>query len=80
MYGNWAHWLAGLVVMALLAANSVVAQASTPVLAGYRDFNYGTTVNSTPTGEKKRCAKVNGFTNGIYRYTFCVVASGHVNC
>jgi hypothetical protein len=33
-------------------AGSLLAQASQPVEAGFRDFNFGTTVSATPTGEK----------------------------
>jgi len=45
-------------VVLLLVAGSLpgigvsTARASTPVTAGYRDFSYGTTGNSAPTGEK----------------------------
>ena len=41
-------WMVGL----LLTWTRVGAQSSTPVGVGYRDFSYGNTVISTPTGEK----------------------------
>jgi len=42
-----------LVGVKLLLTNSIpVARASNPITAGYRDFNFGPTANSTPTGEK----------------------------
>ena len=46
--------LLGLVLLAaVLSPNgSVRAAPSTPVNVGYRDFSFGTSVNSTPTGEK----------------------------
>ena len=36
----------------LLSGTGSPALASTPVQAGFRDFSYGSTCNSTPTGEK----------------------------
>jgi hypothetical protein len=46
--------LVGLVAFAFVSSfsSSIAAAASTPVNAGYRDFHFGTTANSTPTGEK----------------------------
>jgi hypothetical protein len=41
-------WMAGF----LVTWTRVAAQSSTPVGVGYRDFSYGNTVLSTPTGEK----------------------------
>jgi len=46
-----------LVVAAVVATASLAVPASgqTPVTAGYRDYSYGTTGSSTPTGEKPEC-------------------------
>ncbi len=41
--------------LAILAGSVLIApevDAQTPIEAGYRDFNFGTVVNDTPTGEK----------------------------
>src|SRR5262245_56421444 len=34
---------------------TVPASGQTPIAAGYRDFSYSTTGNTTPTGEKPEC-------------------------
>ena len=38
--------------LCVLLVCSVPARAQTPIVAGYRDFSYGTVPHSTPTGEK----------------------------
>lgn len=40
------------VALVLMSLTLAEARGSTPVTAGYLDFNFGTTVVSTPTGEK----------------------------
>ncbi|HYM81864.1 MAG TPA: IPT/TIG domain-containing protein, partial [Candidatus Limnocylindria bacterium] len=42
----------GLIASVLLPLIAPIAQASTPVEVGYRDFDFGSTVTTTPTGEK----------------------------
>ncbi len=49
---RWTGFWLLLVVSSLLIGNMSPARASEPVEVGYRDFSYGTSGNSTPTGEK----------------------------
>lgn len=66
-------WL--IVAIALLAVGSLqigyplVAQASSPVEQGYRDYAYGSSCNSTPTGEKPE-SKL-WFNDGIWWGSLC---------
>jgi hypothetical protein len=41
-----------LCIFPLLVSSAIQAQTSTPVIAGYRDFNFGTVVDDELTGEK----------------------------
>ncbi len=48
----FARALGSIAALVGFASTALPAWAQTPILAGYRDFNYGSTAINTPTGEK----------------------------